>query len=223
MCFLIEKSTHAPQWQRRKKKIYFYRWGRWEWQGNAQTGHCKFQQWELIFAAPLCKSGERTRTGGVISVFRRCNYSCNALVDNLCCSFPSLSTAFVHWSRQRPEHPWNDMPASFFCFKCTDLPSFVCKNIMTTTKKKKRNLTLISGWDKMISYYIKAGLGKTFRVNGHMWFVQLSTAPWQQRQEYETPLSCYRNLPPSVCLTHPHVVQELRGGVFMYENGNEDQ
>lgn len=84
---------------------------------------------------------------------------------------------------------------------------FFCAELGSTA------LTLASSQDKMISYYIKAGL-KNLRSKWSQMICAAEYSTVATETEHQTPLSCYRNIPPSVCLNTPTHVEELWGGVL---------
>lgn len=92
---------------------------------------------------------------------------------------------------------WNDMPASG-----KNGIFFFAQSFGSTA------LTLASSQDKMISYYIKAGL-KNLQSKWSRMICAAEYSTVATETEHQTPLSCYRNMPPSVCLNTPTHVEEL--------------
>ena len=112
----------------------------------------------------------------------------------LCLPAPPPQTAFVRWSRQRPQHPGmiRQHPTRMWCFLHRAWQH--CSHIIL---RLGLNYQFYQSWPR-----------KTFRVNGHKWRVQLRTAPWQQRHFWvatETSLcSSARTQTHTLSLTRTH-------------------
>lgn len=114
-----------------------------------------------------------------------------------CCLF---LPAFVHWSRQRPQHP------GMICQHLTRMWSF-CSELGSTA------LILASSQDKIIRY-IKAG-HKSLQSKWSQMMGAAENSTVATETENQTPLSCYRNIPLSDCVPYtPTRTEELWGGVL---------